>query len=120
MFSIYIPRLLPRISRWPRAFSSIAQTSSKSASGIWMPGKAARYYRRDAGAMLRRPVLVRGSKAYFGIGGFPITPEPYYGGCRSLARWPRGRFAPYNPATEMRHYSASQAAEVLPNRQPTD
>ena len=54
--------------------------------------------------MLRRPhsVLVRGSKAYFGIGGFPITPEPYYRRVRSLACWPRGRSEPYNPATEMR------------------
>lgn len=54
--------------------------------------------------MLRRPhsVLVRGSKAYFGIGGFPITPEPYYRRVRSLACWPRGRSEPYAPATEMR------------------
>ena len=54
--------------------------------------------------MLRRPhsLLVRGSKAYFGIGGFPITPQPYYRRVRSLARWPRGRSEPYNPATEMR------------------
>ena len=33
--------------------------------------------------MLRRPhsLLVRGSKAYFGIGGFPITPNLTIGGC---------------------------------------
>jgi hypothetical protein len=36
--------------------------------------------------MLRRPhsVLVRGSKAYFGIGGFPITPNLTIGGCGRL------------------------------------